>query len=360
MTTQKEKSESKKEHKEGHKAEHKPKSLKIKKVTMWQAVSGGLAVLLIISIALGPGKSLLKGGASGVGEETVEFITEVMMDNTQTATLKNATIQNDMYMVNFEVDGKVYPAYVSKDGNLLFFQAIDMPEARAEVERLKGLQDETETAAPEAVKSDKPKVEVFVMSHCPFGTQIEKGVIPVAELLGDKIDFEIKFVYYAMHGKVELDEQLLQYCVQKEQNGKYLDYLKCFLEDGDTERCVSEVGLDKSKIDSCVSAADEEFKVTEMFEDKSTWLKDSQGNPRFPLFNVDQELNQQYEVKGSPQLVINGQTSNARRDSASLLGAVCGSFNEAPAECETELSAANPSAGFGYEESASAATGSCG
>ena len=36
-------------------------------------------------------------------------------------------------------------------------------------------------------KKEKPEVELFVMSHCPFGTQIEKGMLPVARLLGDKI-----------------------------------------------------------------------------------------------------------------------------------------------------------------------------
>ncbi|MBU3941884.1 MAG: hypothetical protein KKF74_03150, partial [Nanoarchaeota archaeon] len=47
-------------------------------------------------------------------------------------------------------------------------------------------------------KKDKPEVELFVMSHCPYGTQIEKGMLPVARLLGDKIDFNIRFCSYAM------------------------------------------------------------------------------------------------------------------------------------------------------------------
>ena len=80
----------------------------------------------------------------------------------------------------------------------------------------------SEEAVQDLVKADKPKVELFVMSHCPYGTQAEKGMIPVVELLKDKISFEVKFVDYAMHGKKELDEQLRQYCIQKEQKAKFL------------------------------------------------------------------------------------------------------------------------------------------
>ena len=39
-------------------------------------------------------------------------------------------------------------------------------------------------------------------------------------MLKDKIDFELKFVYYAMHGEEEIDEQLRQHCIETEQNGK--------------------------------------------------------------------------------------------------------------------------------------------
>jgi len=73
-------------------------------------------------------------------------------------------------------------------------------------------------------KKDVPEVELFVMSHCPYGTQMEKGILPVVELLGDKIDFKIRFVYYAMHGEKEVNEEARQYCIQKEQKDKFISY----------------------------------------------------------------------------------------------------------------------------------------
>ena len=89
-----------------------------------------------------------------------------------------------------------------------------------------------QASAAEVKKNDKPTVELFVMSHCPYGTQIEKGIIPAIEALGDKVDFNLKFCSYAMHGEQELREELNQYCIQKEQKDKLLPYLKCFLKEG--------------------------------------------------------------------------------------------------------------------------------
>jgi len=203
-------------------------------------------------------------------------------------------------------------------------------------------------------KMEKPVVDVFVMSHCPYGTQIEKGILPVLRLLGDKIDFNMRFVYYAMHGETEVNEQTLQYCIQKEYNDKYLDYLECFLKEGKTDECVEEVRLN-GKLDECIAQADEEFSITENLNDESKW-----SGGRFPLFNVDKELNEKYGIRGSPGLVINGVVASASRDPASLLDAICTGFIEKPEECSEELSSTNPSRGFGYEETGSASTGSCG
>jgi len=203
-------------------------------------------------------------------------------------------------------------------------------------------------------KTDKPEVELFVMSYCPYGTQIEKGMLPAARLLGDKIDFSVKFVYYAMHGEKEVNEQTLQYCIQKEYNNKYLDYLECFLEEGDTEGCLEEVSL-TGKLNSCIENTDKEFKITEKLNDESTWL----GS--YPPFDIDKKLNEEYGVSGSPTLIINGVKASVSRDPASLLDAICTGFKVKPAECSEELSSENPSAGFGFSETAaSTSSGSCG
>lgn len=216
------------------------------------------------------------------------------------------------------------------------------------------LKEETETTVQpktELQKSDTPKVELFVMSYCPYGTQIEKGMIPVIDLLDDKVDFSIKFVNYAMHGKKEIDENTRQYCIQKEQDDKFIKYLSCFLKDGDSGRCLKETEIDKEKLDGCVAEADKEFEITSNLENK-------QG--QFPKYLVHDGENKKYGVRGSPTLVINGKTMNSGRDSASLLKTICSTFNDQPDECNEDISSEQQSPGFGYNTQTDSASGGCG
>lgn len=205
-------------------------------------------------------------------------------------------------------------------------------------------------------KKDKPEVDVFVMSHCPYGTQIEKGLLPVWDALGDKVDMNIRFCDYAMHGKKEVDEQVRQYCIQDMSKKKFRKYLQCFLEDGKPgDKCLKKAGIDKNKLNSCIGKTDKKFNVTKMLNDKSTY------KGRFPTFPVNADLAKKYGVRGSPTLVINGVTAKTGRSPKAILDAVCTGFKDRPAECDVEVDAANPSPGFGFKAgSAAASSGGCG
>jgi protein-disulfide isomerase len=215
--------------------------------------------------------------------------------------------------------------------------------------------DQQQTATANITKNDKPKVELFVMSYCPYGTQIEKGIIPAVQALGNKIDFNLKFVDYAMHGQQELNENLKEYCIDKNQKDKLLPYLTCFLKSSDSAACLKSAGVNQSKLDSCVKSADKEFKVTEQFTSKENW------NGSYPPFDVHKADNTKYGVQGSPTLVINGTSAESARDSASLLKTICSAFNNQPDVCSTaKLSSASPSAGFGEgTEASSGSTAGC-
>jgi hypothetical protein len=192
-------------------------------------------------------------------------------------------------------------------------------------------------------KRAKPDVDVFVMSHCPYGTQMEKGLLPVWEAIGDKVNMNIRFVDYAMHGKKEVDEQLKQYCIQTMDKAKFKKYLECFLKEGKTDdTCVNAAGIDKEKLTACIKKTDKEFKVTEKLEKKEGW------KGRFPPFPIHAEKAQKYGVRGSPTLVINDVVVKAGRSPKAILDAVCRGFKDKPKECEMKISAANPSPGFGF------------
>lgn len=273
--------------------------------------------------------------------KAVEFINGNLVQAGTEVEVKEIVEEQGLYKITVNVGGTDYDSYLTKDGGKFFPQVLDMnAEATAtNTDDTAAVADQTPAVV---TKSDKPKVELFVMSECPYGTQIEKGILPVVEALGNKIDFTLKFCDYAMHGEKELKEQLAQYCIQKEQADKFKSYLTCYLEAGDSASCVTKAGVDKAKMDTCVSATDKQFKVTEKFNDKTTW-----SNGQFPVFDVYKAENDTYGVQGSPTLVVNGAQASSGRDSASLLKVICSAFNTEPEECKKELSSTAPSAGFG-------------
>ena len=206
-------------------------------------------------------------------------------------------------------------------------------------------------------KSDKPTVELFVMSHCPFGTQAEKWIIPVVNLLKGKINFHVKFVDYSMHGKSEIDENTLQYCIQKEEPKKYIPYLTCFLEKWDTQGCEKKVWLDMKKENACIKNADKEFNITKNYNDQSSWV-----SGRFPRYEVNEAWNKKYGVQWSPTLVINWVVVQPQdRSPESYLKLICSAFKNPPAECKKQISTKPYDPGFGWTKSGKPApAGSCG
>ncbi|MDD4352355.1 MAG: hypothetical protein PHU71_05295 [Candidatus Gracilibacteria bacterium] len=290
-----------------------------------------------------------------VSQEAVEKILHEQLGVPTSIEISAPELEGDFYKVTLKSEGQEQALYLTKDLKRVITQMIDLDEMKKEQEAAqKAQQIAAEQAAAELTKSNKPQVELFVMSHCPYGTQIEKGILPVLDLLGDKIDFELKFCDYAMHGEVELTEQLVQYCVQKNQPEKLQAYLGCFLRAGEGAQCVTEVALDAAQLATCIDTTDQEYQVMANFADQSTW----KGS--YPTFNVYAEDNAKYGIQGSPSLVINGKNVNASRSSQSLLDLICAGFENAPEECSTELETAVPAPGFGFDGTGAATDASCG
>lgn len=305
-------------------------------------ILGVVVIILLVMMFNGTSFSSTSISSDEAGEKVTEFL------NTRTGggvEFVSSEEEGELYKVTVSYQNQEVPVYITKDGAHFIQGVIPIDEVMGD-EGTDNVDNNKQQQPPQnnIPKLDKPEVELFVMSYCPFGTQAEKGIIPVYELLGDKIDSNIRFVYYAMHGEDEVTENLNQYCIQKEQNDKYLDYLTCFLDEGDGEGCIDEVKINKAKLKSCTSKADKEFDITKNLEDTDSYL-----SGKFPMFNTDLEANQKYEVGGSPTLVINGVQASSGRDSASYLKVICEAFNEPPEECNEELSSASPSPGFGFD-----------
>jgi len=308
----------------------------------------GLA-LVLAACSLNPANSSLsKVLTPDEAKATAEkFINEKMVDPTNQVTITDITEVNGIYKITVQFQsGDTVESYMTKDGQTFFTQGYDMVE---------NSQDNSQAAPVSDVstKTDKPSIELFVMSHCPYGTQIEKGLLPVLALLKDKVDFQLRFCDYSMHGQQELNEELAQTCIQKEQDNKLQSYLGCFLTAGDSASCLNTAGIDKTKLNACVAATDAQYKVTEDYNNNIDWVGD------YPPFKVFEAENQQYGVQGSPTLIINGEEVSAGRDPQSLLNAICTAFNTLPAECSQQLDNATPDPGFGTTTGDASSTGGC-
>jgi len=334
-----------------------PLNQKIKE-NPWILSTVVLAVLLLVFTVIATTSSSCTGfacfsgvdSAETVGQNFVSFINA--KGGAQIELVEAKDFGSELYEVTVLADGNKIPAHITKDGKYLIQGIVPLVEEKAPSKPAE------KAPAQEVVKSDKPNVELFIMSHCPFGTQAMKGIVPAVRALGDTIDFNLRFVNYAMHGEKEVRQEMDMYCIREEQEDKLLDYLECFLgsesgSEAEGKACLKKVGVDEAKLNTCVEAANVEFDTDKNLADKSS---------RFPKVLMDNALNEEYGIRGSPTLVVNGVQVSSGRDAQSYLDSACSAFTEVPELCGTvSVSNASPSPGFGYgETSPSGSNAQCG
>jgi hypothetical protein len=260
------------------------------------------------------------------------------------ATLVNVTRDSGMYLVNVNFQDQVIPVYVSADGKFLIADRLPLsttPSASSSAS--------AQSQPTTVVKSDRPVADFYVFSYCPYGTQMEKALVPVYNLLKDKVDINIVFIG-AMHGEYEHVESLRQICIQKEYSkDKLFAYLDKFLVNSAIGNCqgkdacvnplieviYGQIGVDKTKINNCMT-------------------KDAEA-----LYQADVSKSQAAGIASSPTTTINGAKVSVGRSPALVQQAICSAFNSAPSECSQTLSSASASAGFGSTASSSSSA-SCG
>lgn len=313
-----------------------------KRLLMFAA--GGIIIGLLFGLIFS--SSSITGAAVSTGD--IESSLKTMFPQ---ITVGDITDQGNLYAVNFTVDGAQGKQdgvlFITKDGKYL---------VPGEVIDMKALEDAQAEQNKEIPKTDKPNVELFVMSYCPYGLQMEKAFLPVKELLGKVADFKIRFVHYILHGEKEATENTRDYCIQKEEPAKFSDYLTCFIKNGKNsvdntkaaEDCIASGVIDKVKIDKCMTDTTALYKITEALSSGAS----------SPEYGVDAVASKEYGVEGSPTLVINGViVENVARNPEAIKEAVCNAFNDVPDECKTLLSKEGFDAGFGLAASSADTTG---
>ena len=311
----------------------------------------GIVIGLVVSGGAGTKATAAYLTPQEAGQKLVDWIKAYFDARGVSADVKLNGVKevSGVYEVNvtLTVNGQSQTAtyMVSKDGKFFFTGAIDISTLPQKQES-------------KLEKRDRPDVKLFVMSYCPYGVQMEKALIPVLKLLGDKVDFSLHFVNYAMHGEKEVWENVRQYCIQKEYGTqKLLDYLECFdtSTNPDANACMEQVGIDVNRIDTCIDQTNQEYNIAGILSNKNLWY-----SGRFPPFPIDDALNQKYGVRGSPTLVINDTVVNAARNPEALKQLICSAFTNPPEECNQTLSTETPQPGFGGGTGSSNTNAQCG
>lgn len=310
---------------------------------LWKVLTVILGIVIVVLLVV-----TFKGGITGMfvskSDAPEKLIAYLNSRSGGGVELVSSEDLGSLYRVTVSYKGDQIPVYVTKDGKYFVQGAIPIT---GEV-----IQPTQEQEQPQQIqKSDKPKVEAFVFSYCPYGLQFQKALVPVYNLLKDKADIELVAIG-AMHGEYEKQESLRQICIKKEYGkDKLWKYLEKFM--GDTkignckdnmecskplvEKIMGQLGIDKNKINSCMQ-------------------KDAET-----LYNAENARARELGISGSPTFVINGVQVQVGRTPQAIKEAICSAFNTQPEECKQTLSAQSATPGFGSSASASGnSAASCG
>ena len=295
---------------------------------------------------------LASGGQPGISEAAIKekaekYITENLLSNGMTVKInsidKKGTALLEAKLTIYDANSaKVQDTSIllSADGAYLVGGIQDMSQAIPTQE-----EPIAETTA-EVQKSDKPKLELYVMSFCPYGVQAEQALSPVVKLLGSKADIEVKFIVSlsgdtpadvsSLHGAGEAAEDLRQVCINKLYPDKYWNYLDLINEAYSSGQVsasnaadkwsafAAQAGIDAKAVEACAQA------------------------DAMAIIKQDNADSTKYGVSGSPTFIINGAIANVSRTPDGIKTAICNAFNTAPAECDqvlTASAAATPTGG---------------
>jgi len=310
------------------------------KTNPWIIVSIILGVIVIVLLVFS-----FRGGFTGnvISEKTASDKLVNYLDNQVGGgvTLVSSKDTGSLYEVVVSYQGSNIPVYITKDGKYFVQGAVALSGDST---------TSTDQTPKEVPKSDKPKVEAFIFSYCPYGLQFEKALLPVYDLLKNKADINIVAIG-AMHGEFEKTESLRQISIQQ-LYGK--DKLFAYLKEFDTNSNIGSCNGDDACLAKYLPAI-----YTKLGIDKAK-VEDYMKTSAEAIYNAQGSEASSLGISGSPTFVINGVESQVSRTPEAIKEAVCAAFTTAPSECSKNLSTSATSAGFGTSSSSSSSSASCG
>ena len=162
------------------------------------------------------------------------------------------------------------------------------------------------------------KIDLYVMSQCPYGVQAVEAIVPAVEKFSGEVALNLEYVgtvddadkLHSMHGDAELEGDLYQICAGDQSKDKQLKFVTCVNKEWKTipkgwESCAKEAGIDPVALSGCVSGDRGKKLLTESFE-----------------------RTKKAGVQGSPNIKINGEEYKGGRMTHDFVKHICGTYGE--------------------------------
>jgi len=258
-------------------------------------------------------------------DKALLFIKDNLVQPGTELEVKSVTEENGMYKLVIGLGTQEVEAYITKDGKKFFPQVMDI--AKTEEGKKKTAE---ENSKPENIaKSDKPTVDLYVMSFCPYGNKAEDTLKPVYQLLKNKVNFNFRYIVsssgdaiQSLHGQPEVLQNEREACVMKDYGkDKWMDFAtyvnaNCGSDGACWETGAKSLSIDTAKVTACVRSSGA------------------------ALMKADEKLSTSANASGSPTMIINGTSTKKvyqYGNAESYKQAICSAFNTAPEECSTVL-----------------------
>ncbi len=177
------------------------------------------------------------------------------------------------------------------------------------------------------------KLDLFVMSQCPYGTMALDAMEEVLKNLGD-IEFEVHYIanenpdgtFNSLHGQPEVDENIRELCAKKYYgvDYKYMDYIWCRNPDimnPEWKNCAFKSEISHDKIEAC-----------------------STGDEGKELLSKDIKLAQTLGIGASPTWLANNRYTFSGINAEIVRQNMC-NYNSGMAGCDTILDASQTEGG---------------
>ncbi|MFO0552887.1 MAG: hypothetical protein U0271_31150 [Polyangiaceae bacterium] len=179
-----------------------------------------------------------------------------------------------------------------------------------------------DSASKRAVNPGAVKVELYVMSQCPYGVEAENGFADVVKKLGPDLDLRVDFIGsvengapQSMHGAAEVAGDIAQACAMT-LSENWFDFILCQnVNARDIQNnwagCAVKTGIDPDQLQACAGGPDGLSLVTASFDRARA-----------------------AHASGSPTIRIAGKEYEGGRRTNDLMRAICSNYQGTqPAAC---------------------------